>query len=276
MGGGIALGFALGWGTKEAFVIAGAVGISSSAIATKLLVELRRLANRETKMILGILVVEDVFLALYLALLSPILGGAESSAEAVFQVVRAFVFLAVLFAIARYGSKIVGRVIDTEDDETLTVTFVGLAVLVAGIAHEMGVSDAIGAFMVGMILSETAARERIERLVLPLRDAFAAVFFFTFGLTIDPSDIGGAAGPVSMRVLVDPSHACSRGRAGRAYRAVRGAVRACAGDRRAVAGVTFGRARAVADEEPPLGTELRAWVRPVVELRRDAPRGSAR
>ena len=198
VGAGIALGFALGWGTKEAFVIAGAVGISSSAIATKLLVELRRLANQETRMILGILVVEDVFLALYLAMLSPILGDAETTAQAVFQVVRAFVFLAVLFALARYGSKTVGRLIDTEDDETLTVTFVGFAVLVAGIAHEMGVSDAIGAFMVGMILSETAARERIERLVLPLRDAFAAVFFFTFGLTIDPGDITGVAGPVSI------------------------------------------------------------------------------
>jgi CPA2 family monovalent cation:H+ antiporter-2 len=200
--GGIALGFALGWGTKEAFVIAGAVGISSSAIATKLLVELRRLANKETKMILGILVVEDVFLALYLAVLQPVLRGADSPAEAALQVSRALVFLSVLFAIARYGSKAVGRVIDTDDDETLTVMFVGLAVLVAGIAREMGVSEAIGAFMVGMILSETTARERVERLVLPLRDAFAAVFFFAFGLTIDPGDIGAAAGPVTIAVAM--------------------------------------------------------------------------
>ncbi|MEX0789394.1 MAG: cation:proton antiporter, partial [Actinomycetota bacterium] len=73
VGGGLLFGLSLGWGVREAFVIAGAVGISSSAIATKLLVELRRLANRETGLILGIIVVEDVFLALYLALLQPIL-----------------------------------------------------------------------------------------------------------------------------------------------------------------------------------------------------------
>jgi len=143
-----------------------------------------------------------VFLALYLAVLQPVLRGADSPAEAALQVSRALVFLSVLFAIARYGSKAVGRVIDTDDEETLTVMFVGLAVLVAGIAREMGVSEAIGAFMVGMILSETTARERVERLVLPLRDAFAAVFFFAFGLTIDPGDIGAAAGPVTIAVAL--------------------------------------------------------------------------
>lgn len=62
VGGGLVLGFALGWGAREAFIVAGAVGISSSAIVTKLLIELRRLANPETRMILGIIVVEDVFL----------------------------------------------------------------------------------------------------------------------------------------------------------------------------------------------------------------------
>ena len=59
-------------------------------------------------------------------------------------------------------------------------------------------SDAIGAFMVGLVLAETPVAGRIERLVLPLRDAFAAVFFFAFGLTIDPGDAGGVAVPVAV------------------------------------------------------------------------------
>ena len=63
----------MGWGGAETLVIAGVVGISSSAIVTKLLVELKRLANPETKLILGVIVVEDVFLALYLAALQPLL-----------------------------------------------------------------------------------------------------------------------------------------------------------------------------------------------------------
>jgi monovalent cation:H+ antiporter-2, CPA2 family len=200
--GGLTLGFAIDWGWKEALVIAGAVGISSSAIATKLVVELRRLANRETRMILGIIVVEDVFLALYLALLQPILGGAESVTEAILLFVRALVFLAILFAVARFGSHLVGRLISSADDEPLTVMFVGLAILVAGIAEEVGVSDAIGAFMVGLIIAETKAADRVERLVVPLRDAFGAVFFFVFGLTIDPTDIRQVAAPVAAAVIL--------------------------------------------------------------------------
>ena len=70
-------------------------------------------------------------------------------------------------AIARFGARLVGRLIDTPDDELLTVCFVGLAVLVAGVAEELGVSDAIGAFMIGLVLAETPVAQRIERLVLP-------------------------------------------------------------------------------------------------------------
>ena len=66
----------------------------------------------------------------------------------------------------------------------------------------MGVSDAIGAFMIGLVLAETPVSHRIERLVLPLRDAFAAVFFFAFGLTIDPSDAGKVIVPVLVAVVL--------------------------------------------------------------------------
>jgi monovalent cation:H+ antiporter-2, CPA2 family len=200
IGGGLLFGLYLGWGVPEAFVIAGALGISSSAIATKLLVELKRLANPETGLILGIIVVEDVFLALYLAALQPILGASDSLADALGLFGRAFGFLLVLFAVARYAASWVGRLISSSDDELLTVLFVGLAIFVAGMSEELGVSDAIGAFMVGLILAETVLKHRIEKLVLPLRDAFAAVFFFAFGLTIDPADIRMVAGPVAMAV----------------------------------------------------------------------------
>jgi hypothetical protein len=94
----------------------------------------------------------------------------------------------------------VARLVGAEDDELLTVLFVGLAILVAGVAEELGVSDAIGALMVGLILGGTALKSRIEPLVRPLRDAFAAVFFFAFGLTVEPKDIAGVAGPVAAAV----------------------------------------------------------------------------
>lgn len=202
VGGGFLFGLLLGWGTDEALVIAGAVGISSSAIVTKLLIELRRLANPESGLILGVIVVEDIFLALYLALLQPVLGDAEGHVDAAVQFLTAFAFLVLLGLVARFGAGVVGRLIATSDDELLTVSFVGIAILVAGIAEELGVSDAIGAFMAGLVLAESPAAPRIERLVLPLRDAFAAAFFFAFGLTIDPGEAQAVAGPVAIAVVL--------------------------------------------------------------------------
>ena len=134
IGAGLALGFLIGWGTKEAFIIAGATGISSSAIVTKLLVELQRLKNPETSLILGIIVLEDLFLALYLAALAPVLGTAAGAGEAVLLFLRALGFLIALALVARYGRAVVGRVISAPDDELLVVLFVGFALL-ANAAH---------------------------------------------------------------------------------------------------------------------------------------------
>ena len=201
LGGGLAFGFALGWGTREALVIAGAIGISSSAIVTKLLVELRRLANPETRLILGIVVVEDLFLALYLAVLQPVLSG-SSGWRAIRDVAVAFLFVAVVILIARKGARFVGMLIASPDDELLTIAFLGVAILTAGVAEELGVSDAIGAFLAGTVVAATVVASRVERLVLPLRDAFAAVFFFAFGLSLDPGDAAGVAWLVAIAVAL--------------------------------------------------------------------------
>ncbi len=202
IGAGLAFGFAVGWGTREALVLAGAVGISSSAIVTKILVEMRRLTNRETRLILGIVVVEDLFLAVYLAALQPVLDESATAGGAILSFAKALGFLVIVALIARYGASLVGRVIGAEQDELLTVCFVGVAVLVAGIAEEVHVSDAIGAFMAGLVIAETSVAPRVRKLVLPLRDTFAALFFFTFGLTVDPGDVASVAGPIAIAIAM--------------------------------------------------------------------------
>ncbi|MFE4172722.1 cation:proton antiporter [Streptomyces sp. NPDC056909] len=202
VGAGLGFGFALGWGTSEALVLAGVLGISSSAIVTKVLVDLGRIGNPETKPILGIIVVEDIFLALYLAALQPILSGADSLSAAVMDGAKAFGFLLALAVAARYGTKLVGRFIATKDDELLVISFLGIAVFVAGVSEWFGVADAIGAFMVGLMLGGTTSGDRIRRLVHPLRDAFGAIFFFAFGLSINPGDLPTVLWPVLAAVAV--------------------------------------------------------------------------
>jgi CPA2 family monovalent cation:H+ antiporter-2 len=189
IGGGLALGFALGWGTSEAFVIAGIVGISSSAIVTKLLVETRRLGNPESRVILGITVIEDLFLALYLALLQPVLGGASGVGEAAAGIGVTFAFLLALSVVARHGTRWVGALMKTKDEEIVVVLALGLAISAAGAGERLGVSDAIGAFMIGLILASTPTARRLRQLTHPLRDGFGAIFFFHFGLTIDVGDV---------------------------------------------------------------------------------------
>ncbi|MFD4192187.1 MULTISPECIES: cation:proton antiporter [Amycolatopsis] len=202
IGGGLAFGFLLGWGSSEALVIAGAIGISSSAIVTKLLVETGRTRHPESRLIMGIIVIEDLFLALYLALLQPVLSGADSFWPALADFGKALGFLLALAALARWGGRLVSKLFGSADDELLTVCFVGVAVLGAAVAEELGVSDAIGAFMVGMMLGGSKVAPRIHKLVLPLRDAFGALFFFIFGLSIDPGAVGTVVVPVLIAVAL--------------------------------------------------------------------------
>lgn len=200
--GGFGLGMALGWGLPEALVIAGALGISSSAIVTKLVIELRRLANAETPLILGIIVIEDLFLALYLSLLGPVLGDAGTAAELAADIGLSFLFLFVLLVIARFGGRAVAAILHSREDELLTVGVLGLLLLVAGTSAELGVSDAIGALLLGLVVSRTSLRERVERVVLPLRDAFAALFFVAFGFSIDVAAFGDVLVPALLAVLL--------------------------------------------------------------------------
>jgi Kef-type K+ transport systems, membrane components len=199
---GFVFGMLVGWGTREALIIAGMTAMSSSAIITKLLIELRRLANRETPVVLGIAVVEDVFIAIYLAIVSVVLSGETEVWPIVVQLATAFAFLVAMFAIARYGGKLISRLIGTRDDELFTIVFFGLALAFGGLGELLGVSDAIGAFLIGLVLGATRFRARIEHLTLPLRDVFAAFFFLNFGLALNPTTFGDVLGPVAVAVVM--------------------------------------------------------------------------
>ncbi|MFI5531984.1 cation:proton antiporter [Kitasatospora sp. NPDC051853] len=184
---GAAMALLLGWGPVAATVLAGVTWISSSGVIAKVLGDLGRLGNRETPVILSILVLEDLAMAVYLPILTALLAGAGLVAGGITLAIALATAGAVLFVALRYG-RLISRFVSHDDPEKLLLVVLGLTLLVAGVAQQLQVSAAVGAFLVGIALSGEAA-EGAHTLLSPLRDLFAAVFFVFFGLNTDPASI---------------------------------------------------------------------------------------
>ncbi|WP_089100020.1 cation:proton antiporter [Streptomyces hyaluromycini] len=184
---GAAMALLLGWGPVAAVVLAGVTWISSSGVIAKVLGDLGRLGNRETPVILSILVLEDLSMAVYLPIITALLAGVGLAAGSLTLAVALGVAGLVLLIAVRYGRHI-SRFVSSDDSEKLLLVVLGLTLLVAGIAQKLQVSAAVGAFLVGIALSGEVA-EGAHHLLAPLRDLFAAVFFVFFGLHTDPSSI---------------------------------------------------------------------------------------
>ncbi|MET9615071.1 cation:proton antiporter [Kitasatospora indigofera] len=197
---GAGMALLLGWGPVAAVVLAGVTWISSSGVIAKVLGDLGRLGNRETPVILSILVLEDLSMALYLPILTALLAGAGLLAGSITLAVALVTAGAVLFVALRYG-RLISRFVSHDDPEKLLLVVLGLTLLVAGIAQQLQVSAAVGAFLVGIALSGEAA-EGAHSLLSPLRDLFAAVFFVFFGLNTTPSSIPPVLLPAAALAVV--------------------------------------------------------------------------
>lgn len=190
---GLIFAYLAGLPYKEVLVVAGITTISSSAIVAKVLFDLRRTANRETEMILGIIMFEDVFLAVYLSLVSGIvLSGATSVGGVVLSGVFAMAFIVGLIALGRFAAPILNKFLRISSNEVFLLVVFACLFMLAGLGETIHVAEAIGALLLGLVFAETDEAQRIEHLVVPFRDFFGAFFFFGFGLTIDPFALGGA------------------------------------------------------------------------------------
>lgn len=190
----------LGWGPVGALVMAGVTYISSSGIIAKVLGDLGRLGNRETPVILSILVIEDLTMAVYLPVLVAVLAGASFLGGLQSVGIALLVLAIILVAALRFG-HVVSNVIASPDRESFLLKLIGAALLVAGAASAMHVSAAVGAFLLGIAISGATARDA-ARVLEPLRDVFAAIFFFVFGLTTDPRTIPPVLGVALLLAVV--------------------------------------------------------------------------
>ncbi|MGW0540764.1 cation:proton antiporter [Streptomyces griseoincarnatus] len=193
----------LGWGPVAAVALAGVTWISSSGVIAKVLGDLRRLGNRETPVVLGVLVIEDLAMAVYLPILIAVLAGAGLAGGSVTLLIALGTVGAVLYLALRHG-RLISRAVSSHNAEMLLLVVLGLTLLVAGVAQELQVSAAVGAFLVGIALSGEVA-EGASNLLTPLRDLFAAVFFVFFGLSTDPSDIPPVLVPALLLAIVTAS-----------------------------------------------------------------------
>lgn len=168
-------------------VMAGVTWVSSSGIVARVLSDLGRLANRETPSVLAILVLEDIAMAVYLPLVAVTVAGG-TALEVLIGVSASLGAVLVVLGGSRYfGERLSRRLTDAEDEQVL-LRVLGITLLVAGLTTLLDASAAVGAFLVGLALTGSAA-QRSRELLSPLRDLFAAVFFVSFGLSVDPSTL---------------------------------------------------------------------------------------
>jgi K+:H+ antiporter subunit KhtU len=196
---GLLVGVAAFGVSSAALVLAACIYVSSSAIAVKGLIDFRRLGDDETDLVLAILVFEDLAIVLMLGFAA---AGGRGPSDTLILVGTALAFVTVGLAASRWLSQPLDRLLDRLPLEFFLLAVFGVLVGVAALAEELGLSEAIGALMAGIVLSETSVREQIEERFFSFRDIFAALFFFVFGLSIDLSALGDVGWIVALAAIV--------------------------------------------------------------------------
>ncbi len=184
---GLVCGLILDLPAAGTVALAGITWISSSGIVARVLTDLGRLGYRETPAVLSILVLEDIAMAAYLPILGVLLVGVATLAGFVALGV-ALIAVALVFLLSARLGNVLERLLSHDSDEQVMLRVLGITLLVAGAAEYLGVSSAVGAFLVGLATpGQTATTAR--RVLAPLRDLFAASFFVSFGYNTDPARI---------------------------------------------------------------------------------------
>jgi monovalent cation:H+ antiporter-2, CPA2 family len=194
----------LNWPFVDCLFLSGMLSISSTTIILKAYDEQGLKTRRFAEIVFGVLIVEDLFAILLLASLSTVVITQNFlSAEIIFSALQLILvvggwFLFGYFLIPsflRYTSKHLSN-------ETLMVLSTGLCLLLVVLATHFNYSAALGAFIMGSILSETDESGRIERLIQPIRDLFAAVFFVSVGMLVDPVALQQNIGPILILTML--------------------------------------------------------------------------
>ncbi len=197
LGGGLQMGLCtgIGWGVACALgmpwnhgvVIGFALALSSTAVSLKAFQDLGQPETPQARVALGMALFQDIAVVFFVVLLSSLLGSADQGfAPLGLALLKALGFVGSAIFLARYGlPQMLDAVARTRSRELFTVTVVGLCVIVALIAGLLGLSPALGAFVAGVVISESIYSHRVMSEILPFKDLFLTLFFVSIGLLID-------------------------------------------------------------------------------------------
>lgn len=184
---GYEIGLLLGWTGKEAIFLGSALSVSSSAILVKMLRDSGRLQDADGRLIVGILVVEDFAAVVLLSILSAV-ASTDSFNPADVGILMGklgiFAVAALVFG-ALLAPGLMKFVAKFQSQETLLITGLALCFGLAVVAHELGISAAAGAFLIGTVLGDTKQSQDLLQTMSPVRDMFAAIFFVSIGMLVD-------------------------------------------------------------------------------------------
>jgi CPA2 family monovalent cation:H+ antiporter-2 len=195
-----------GWPLSAGIVFGIALSVASTVVLVRILADNRHLHTKAGRIAVGWIVVEDIFTVVVLVLL-PAAAGASAATIAV-TIVIAVLKIAVL---AAFTMTVGGRLIPwllthiarTRSRELFTLTVLALALGIAVAAAKLfGASMALGAFLAGMVVGRSEFSVRSASEALPMRDAFAVVFFVSIGMLLDPEHLLRAPGLIALTLAV--------------------------------------------------------------------------
>lgn len=200
---GIGVGSAFGWSQMDSLFLGGMIAMSSTTIIYKAFDDLGLRKKQFTSLVLSILILEDILAIVLMVMLSTMAVRHNFEGTQMLESVAKLLFFLILwFVVGIYVIPLVLRKCrKLMSDETLLIVALALCFGMVVLAAKTGFSAAFGAFIMGSILAETIDAERIERLVMPVKDLFGAIFFVSVGMMVDPSMIADYAVPILVITL---------------------------------------------------------------------------
>jgi CPA2 family monovalent cation:H+ antiporter-2 len=182
------VGWLLGWSTAQSISVGAIVSVASTMVLSRFLSDRGELLSSHGRVMIGITLVEDLAVVVLTVLLPSIgnIGGGQLLSLGIALAKALVILVPVVFVAAKLVPPLMKRVTRAGNEELYLLVVVALGFATAAITQAVGLSLALGAFLAGLIVSESESAHRTLDKLLPLRDVFVALFFVTMGALVDP------------------------------------------------------------------------------------------